>query len=56
MASELQQPTPHLYVHQAIKGKEAGSAVEEYDYLPYFYSRALDLSWQFYGDNVGDKI
>ncbi|XP_022142764.1 monodehydroascorbate reductase-like [Momordica charantia] len=28
--------------------------VEEYDYLPYFYSRAFDLSWQFYGDNVGE--
>ncbi|VAI00678.1 unnamed protein product [Triticum turgidum subsp. durum] len=37
-------------------GKEAGSAVEEYDYLPYFYSRSFDLSWQFYGDNVGDAI
>uniref|UniRef100_A0A453GZY5 monodehydroascorbate reductase (NADH) n=2 Tax=Aegilops tauschii subsp. strangulata TaxID=200361 RepID=A0A453GZY5_AEGTS len=41
---------------KAIKGKEAGSAVEEYDYLPYFYSRSFDLSWQFYGDNVGDAI
>ncbi|CAA0818848.1 Probable monodehydroascorbate reductase-cytoplasmic isoform 4 [Striga hermonthica] len=25
-------------------------------YLPYFYSRAFDLSWQFYGDNVGDTV
>jgi len=41
---------------KAIKGKEAGSPVEEYDYLPYFYSRSFDLSWQFYGDNVGDPI
>ncbi|XP_044979358.1 monodehydroascorbate reductase 3, cytosolic [Hordeum vulgare subsp. vulgare] len=41
---------------KAIKGKEAGSAVAEYDYLPYFYSRSFDLSWQFYGDNVGDAI
>ncbi|XP_037422583.1 monodehydroascorbate reductase 3, cytosolic [Triticum dicoccoides] len=41
---------------KAIKGKEVGSAVEEYDYLPYFYSRSFDLSWQFYGDNVGDAI
>lgn len=25
-------------------------------YLPYFYSRAFDLSWQFYGDNVGETV
>ncbi|KAM0939685.1 putative monodehydroascorbate reductase (NADH) [Dioscorea sansibarensis] len=41
---------------KAIKAKEGGQAVEEYDYLPYFYSRAFDLSWQFYGDNVGDTV
>ena len=35
---------------------EGGQIVEEYDYLPYFYSRAFDLSWQFYGDNVGDTV
>eukprot|EP01018_Ginkgo_biloba_P031075 Gb_37224 [translate_table: standard] len=28
----------------------------DYDYLPYFYSRVFTLSWQFYGDNVGDPI
>ncbi|RZR88289.1 hypothetical protein BHM03_00015832 [Ensete ventricosum] len=33
-----------------------GKPIEEYDYLPYFYSRSFDLSWQFYGDNVGDTI
>ena len=27
--------------------------VEDYDYLPYFYSRVFTVSWQFYGDNVG---
>ncbi|CAI7917141.1 unnamed protein product [Closterium sp. NIES-54] len=27
-----------------------------YDYVPYFYSRVFDLSWQFYGDNVGECI
>eukprot|EP00177_Eucheuma_denticulatum_P002598 GFKZ01004662.1.p1 GENE.GFKZ01004662.1~~GFKZ01004662.1.p1 ORF type:complete len:502 (+),score=77.07 GFKZ01004662.1:81-1586(+) len=27
----------------------------EYDYLPYFYSRVFDLSWQFFGDNIGDS-
>jgi len=41
---------------KAIKASEGGSTIEEYDYLPYFYSRAFDLSWQFYGDNVGDAV
>lgn len=41
---------------QAIKAAEDGKTVEEYDYLPYFYSRSFDLSWQFYGDNVGDTV
>jgi monodehydroascorbate reductase (NADH) len=30
--------------------------VDEYDYLPFFYSRSFDLSWQFYGDNVGEAV
>ncbi|XP_020253271.1 monodehydroascorbate reductase-like [Asparagus officinalis] len=42
---------------KAIKAsEEEGKQIEEYDYLPYFYSRAFDLSWQFYGDNVGDTV
>ncbi|KAI4365647.1 hypothetical protein MLD38_021613 [Melastoma candidum] len=41
---------------KAIKAAEEGKTVEEYDYLPYFYSRSFDLSWQFYGDNVGDTV
>ncbi|CAL0326751.1 unnamed protein product [Lupinus luteus] len=41
---------------KAIKATEDGKTVEEYDYLPYFYSRAFDLSWQFYGDNVGESV
>ncbi|CAL0299378.1 unnamed protein product [Lupinus luteus] len=41
---------------KAIKAAEDGKTVEEYDYLPYFYSRSFDLSWQFYGDNVGDSV
>jgi len=41
---------------QAIKAKEEGRIVAEYDYLPYFYSRSFDLSWQFYGDNVGESV
>uniref|UniRef100_A0ACD5YXY2 Uncharacterized protein n=1 Tax=Avena sativa TaxID=4498 RepID=A0ACD5YXY2_AVESA len=27
-----------------------------YDYLPFFYSRVFGLSWQFYGDNVGEAV
>lgn len=41
---------------QAIKAAEQGKTIDEYDYLPYFYSRSFDLSWQFYGDNVGESI
>lgn len=29
-------------------------STEPYDYLPYFYSRVFNLSWQFFGDNAGD--
>ncbi|OIW12392.1 hypothetical protein TanjilG_04141 [Lupinus angustifolius] len=28
----------------------------EFDYLPFFYSRVFALSWQFYGDNVGEVV
>ncbi|XP_030493268.2 monodehydroascorbate reductase [Cannabis sativa] len=41
---------------KAIKASEEGKSVEEYDYLPYFYSRSFDLAWQFYGDNVGETV
>ncbi|XP_024011399.1 monodehydroascorbate reductase 2-like [Eutrema salsugineum] len=41
---------------QAVKAAEEGKSIPEYDYLPYFYSRAFDLSWQFYGDNVGETV
>lgn len=33
-----------------------GTSLEEYDYLPFFYSRSFNLSWQFYGDNVGESV
>ncbi|XP_078152758.1 monodehydroascorbate reductase 3, cytosolic isoform X1 [Carex rostrata] len=39
---------------KAIKASEEAKSIDEYDYLPYFYSRSFDLSWQFYGDNVGE--
>ncbi|CAI0408185.1 unnamed protein product [Linum tenue] len=41
---------------QAVKAIMSTENIEEYDYLPYFYSRAFDLSWQFYGDNVGETV
>lgn len=41
---------------QAVKAAEKGETVEEYDYLPFFYSRSFDLSWQFYGDNAGESV
>ncbi|CAN1201000.1 Monodehydroascorbate reductase [Linum perenne] len=41
---------------QAAKAIKSTDKVEEYDYLPYFYSRAFDLSWQFYGDNIGETV
>uniref|UniRef100_J3LGA9 monodehydroascorbate reductase (NADH) n=1 Tax=Oryza brachyantha TaxID=4533 RepID=J3LGA9_ORYBR len=34
----------------------SGSAVGDIDYLPFFYSRVFSLSWQFYGDNVGEAV
>jgi len=43
-----------MHAVQAIKAAEKGEVVDDYDYLPFFYSRSFDLSWQFYGDNVGD--
>ncbi|KAE9465564.1 hypothetical protein C3L33_02537, partial [Rhododendron williamsianum] len=41
---------------KAIFASEGGKSFEEYDYLPFFYSRAFNLSWQFYGDNVGETV
>ncbi|KAK7266073.1 hypothetical protein RIF29_18713 [Crotalaria pallida] len=29
---------------------------DEFDYLPFFYSRVFTLSWQFYGDNAGEVV
>ncbi|KAI7741366.1 hypothetical protein M8C21_000826 [Ambrosia artemisiifolia] len=28
----------------------------EFDYLPFFYSRAFSFSWQFYGENLGEAV
>lgn len=29
---------------------------DEFDYLPFFYSRVFTFSWQFFGDNVGEVV
>lgn len=29
---------------------------DDFDYLPFFYSRVFGLSWQFYGDNTGEIV
>ena len=55
-SSDFQNLHPSFDVCQDIKAKEEGKTIDEYDYVPYFYSRAFNLSWQFYGDNVGDSI
>ncbi|KAM5585896.1 monodehydroascorbate reductase [Rosa sericea] len=41
---------------KVIKASEENRSIPEYDYLPYFYSRVFNLSWSFYGDNVGDPV
>ncbi|KAI4350682.1 hypothetical protein L6164_005112 [Bauhinia variegata] len=40
----------------AVSSIMDSSKTEEFDYLPFFYSRVFTLSWQFYGDNVGEVI
>lgn len=37
----------------AIKDLEK---TDDFDYLPFFYSRVFGLSWQFYGDNAGEVV
>ncbi|KAJ4898328.1 Pyr_redox_2 domain-containing protein [Raphanus sativus] len=41
---------------KAIKAAEEGRSILEYDYLSFLYTRVFDLSWQFYGDNVGQSV
>ncbi|XP_044951655.1 monodehydroascorbate reductase 1, peroxisomal-like [Hordeum vulgare subsp. vulgare] len=43
---------------EAILEPSGGAAGEGkgFGYLPYFYSRAFALSWQFYGDNAGEAV
>ncbi|KAI5084361.1 hypothetical protein GOP47_0000530 [Adiantum capillus-veneris] len=41
---------------QAVNAIISPEEVQDYDYLPFFYSRAFTSSWQFYGDNVGKCV
>ncbi|KAG0478655.1 hypothetical protein HPP92_013374 [Vanilla planifolia] len=41
---------------KVIKAIEEGEPLQEYHYVPYFYSRFFDLSWQFHGDNDGETV
>jgi monodehydroascorbate reductase (NADH) len=51
-----------LQDHARKSARHAVSAIvspdttKDYDYLPFFYSRIFNLSWQFYGDNVGECL
>jgi monodehydroascorbate reductase (NADH) len=38
---------------QAVNAILSPESTSDYDYLPFFYSRVFNLSWQFYGDNNG---
>ncbi|KAG0484229.1 hypothetical protein HPP92_008308 [Vanilla planifolia] len=40
----------------AVSAIFAPEATSDFDYLPFFYSRVFTLSWQFYGENIGDAI
>ncbi|XP_058091821.1 monodehydroascorbate reductase 4, peroxisomal [Magnolia sinica] len=40
----------------AVAAIMAPDKTGDFDYLPFFYSRVFTLSWQFFGDNVGEVI
>ncbi|KAK8914172.1 putative monodehydroascorbate reductase, cytoplasmic isoform 2 [Platanthera zijinensis] len=40
----------------AVSAIIAPETISDFDYLPFFYSRVFTLSWQFYGDSVGEVI
>ncbi|MCL7039959.1 hypothetical protein MKW94_005313, partial [Papaver nudicaule] len=40
----------------AVAALMAPNTTGDFDYLPFFYSRVFTLSWQFYGDNVGEVV
>ncbi|XP_077253614.1 monodehydroascorbate reductase 4 isoform X2 [Tasmannia lanceolata] len=40
----------------AVAAIMAPEKTGDFDYLPFFYSRVFALSWQFYGDSVGEVV
>ncbi|KAL6011502.1 Monodehydroascorbate reductase 4, peroxisomal [Asimina triloba] len=40
----------------AVAAIMAPNKTGDLDYLPFFYSRVFALSWQFYGDSVGEVV
>eukprot|EP01025_Chloroclados_australasicus_P024076 TRINITY_DN2423_c0_g1_i3.p2 TRINITY_DN2423_c0_g1~~TRINITY_DN2423_c0_g1_i3.p2 ORF type:complete len:462 (-),score=75.19 TRINITY_DN2423_c0_g1_i3:121-1506(-) len=40
----------------AVNAMLSPDETQDYDYLPYFYSRVFDLSWKFYGSSEGDVV
>lgn len=40
----------------AVSAIMSPGRTSDFDYLPFFYSRVFTLSWQFYGDNIGEVI
>lgn len=40
----------------AVAAIMAPPTTGDLDYLPFFYSRMFTLSWQFYGDSIGEAV
>jgi len=45
-----------LTAMHAVSAIVAPGETGDYDYLPYFYSRVFNLSWQLYGVNKGETV
>lgn len=45
-----------LSAFHAVDAITTPDTAGDYDYLPYFYSRVFNLSWQFYGVNKGTAV
>jgi len=45
-----------LSAFHAVSAIMAPEETGDYDYLPYFYSRVFNLSWQLYGVNKGESV
>jgi monodehydroascorbate reductase (NADH) len=52
-----QEHVQHARESGAFVARELlGKQQDDYDYLPYFYSRIYDLGWVFYGEQKGDTV